>query len=242
LISIEYPRISPLTFQHIPSEDDHLIQLELTNINAAKPDLASYKGFRHFVATECRRIGLYGYIWREPTTRAKILASGSGAQIKALLTFCEELRAEHYIEAFFSESPVEQHVLMKGFSILPSKRKFVQTGVYSDDEYDSQALSSPRNGEARCRSGSAGSDTFYPASPVYLVPHDIKKAPAFFESHSKGPGAAHAENSHMHDYSASGCNEHQPTEERQREKDKALKHVNQHLEELKQHTASSANH
>ncbi len=147
---------------------------------------------------------MYGYVWREPTTRGKILARGTKSQIHELLTFCEELRNEKYIEGYFSESPVDYHVVMKGFCKLPSKRKFVQTGIYSDDEYD-KVLHSPRNSSGTTNdSGGNASESFYPASPVYLVPHEVKNAPAIIHTH----GGTSPRNSASHSTAAHSASIH----------------------------------
>jgi hypothetical protein len=80
-------------------------------------------------------MNLRGYVWRVPRTRASILAVGTRVQINDLIQFCDDLVAEGFIEGFQDERP-KTHVLISGFVKIPSDRRNVITGPYSDPIYD----------------------------------------------------------------------------------------------------------
>jgi hypothetical protein len=65
----------------------------------------------------------------------RIVASGTEAQLDSLLELCEAFVSAGYIETFTQE-PAEKNIVIRGFAKLPSDRRHVQTGTYSDSKDD----------------------------------------------------------------------------------------------------------
>lgn len=128
-------RVAPPLFPRAPPAERYLLQLELTEIDATRSSLSQYRGFRNFIVAKCNELSLVGYIWRVPINRARILVCGTEPRISALIDFCNCLLAEGYMTGFFEQDP-EHNVLINQFVILPSSRRFVRTGLYSDPKDD----------------------------------------------------------------------------------------------------------
>jgi hypothetical protein len=105
--------------------------LKFHNIDGTRFELSPYKGFRNYVKAECDKLGLFGYVWRVPVVHGKICACGTVEQLEGLIELCKAFRRAGYIETF-TEEPVERNILIDGFDKLPSNRRHVQTGTYSD--------------------------------------------------------------------------------------------------------------
>lgn len=120
-----------------PVEDpmEYIAQFKLVRIDGVKPQLAKPSGFRKFVQKECTDIGVKGYVWRVPDVHGKILAVGKRAQMDSLLSFIRRLQTHGFIETFKPEAP-EFAVLNETFDILPSSRRHVKTGGFSDRDLD----------------------------------------------------------------------------------------------------------
>lgn len=80
-------------------------------------------------------MGLKGYVWREPNAHGKILAIGTRYQLDSLISFAQALQHHHFITTFVCENH-EFAVFNESFDILPSRRRHVQTGQYSDQAVD----------------------------------------------------------------------------------------------------------
>ena len=77
-----------------------------------------------------------GYVWRIPNVHAKILARGTRMQLQAVLDFAAQLREHGYVGSYIVESEHDYIVSIDGFDILPSTRKYVETGEGSDKSLD----------------------------------------------------------------------------------------------------------
>ena len=120
---------------------DDFVQLKLVSIDGIRVSLAEWSGFRKFFKSKATDIGLRGYIWRVPITHAAVVATGSKVQIGMLIDFVQELKEHMFIQTFFVERPT-QPILTSTFDILPSQRRRVTTGLYSEKELDEVASQS----------------------------------------------------------------------------------------------------
>ena len=120
---------------------DDFIQLKLVSIDGIRVSLAEWGGFRKFFKSKATDIGLRGYIWRVPITHASVVATGSKVQIDMLIDFVKELKEHMFIQTFVVERPT-QPILTPTFDILPSRRRGVTTGLYSEKELDEDASQS----------------------------------------------------------------------------------------------------
>jgi acylphosphatase len=111
------------------------VQLKLFHIDGTRASLSEHRGFRKFVQVECQKLELKGYVWRVPNVHGKILAIGTRSQLDSLLRFVHDLQQYHFIQTFKPENP-EFAVLTESFDILPSNRRHVETGLYSDQDLD----------------------------------------------------------------------------------------------------------
>ena len=121
-----------------PVEEDratYIVQFKVFQIDGAKSNLSTYRGFRKYVQAECTHIGVQGYVWRIPNVHGRILAKGTRAQLDALLDFVRRLQLYGFIQTFIVETP-ERAVLSASFDILASSRRHVVTGQYSDQALD----------------------------------------------------------------------------------------------------------
>ena len=117
---------------------DDFVQLKLVSIDGIRVTLAEWGGFLKFFKSKATDIGLRGYIWREPITHAAVVATGSKVQIDMLIDFVKELKEHMFIQTFVVERPT-QPILTSTFDILPSRRRRVTTGLYSEKELDEVA-------------------------------------------------------------------------------------------------------
>ena len=129
-----FQRVQPL-HPSVSEQRKYQLQLKLHNIDGTRFELSPYKGFRNYVKAECTEIGLSGYVWRVPRVHGRLLASGTEAQLARLLELCESFVDAGYIETFTQERS-EKNVVIRGFAKLPSNRRHVQTGTYSDTKDD----------------------------------------------------------------------------------------------------------
>jgi acylphosphatase len=120
---------------------DDFVQLKLVSIDEIRVSLAEWGGFRKFFKSKATDIGLRGYIWRVPITHAAVVATGSKVQIDMLIDFVKELKEHMFIQTFVVERPT-QPILTPTFDILPSRRRGVTTGLYSEKELDEVASQS----------------------------------------------------------------------------------------------------
>eukprot|EP01040_Poterioochromonas_malhamensis_P014943 gene14943-16633_t len=121
-----------------PVEEDrtiYIVQLKVYRIDGAKSSLSTYHGFRNYVQAECSGMGLQGYVWRVPNVHGKILAQGTRAQLHSLLDFVRRLKHYGFIQSFRPEK-ADFPVLTDTFDILPSSRRHVETGLFSDEALD----------------------------------------------------------------------------------------------------------
>lgn len=107
----------------------------LIRVDGTRASLSVHRGFRRFVQAECRQRGLRGYVWRVPNVHAKVLATGTRSQLESLLAFVRSLQADGFIETFMPETP-EFAILIADFDILPSTRRHVAKGTFSDPTLD----------------------------------------------------------------------------------------------------------
>jgi acylphosphatase len=131
-----FQRVQPLhATQDTTIQRKYRLQLKLHNIDGTRFELSPYKGFRNYVKAKCTEIGLSGYVWRVPVAHGRLLASGTEAQLDSLLELCEAFVTAGYIETFTHEQ-AEKIIVIRGFAKLPSNRRHVQTGRYSDTKDD----------------------------------------------------------------------------------------------------------
>eukprot|EP01032_Pedospumella_encystans_P008392 gene8392-9969_t len=114
---------------------EFIVQLKLVNIDGTRFELSPFKGFRNYIKFKCDELGLKGYVWRVPVVHGKIVAAGTKAQLDNLIVFCKSLRSAGYIDTFTQE-PAERNILIDSFDKLPSNRRHVQTGTFSDAKDD----------------------------------------------------------------------------------------------------------
>jgi hypothetical protein len=133
--------VAPPNFPSAPPDELFRLQLELIEVDGTRASLSQYRGFRNLVVARCNEMSLDGYVWRVPRTRAKILARGTASQIEDLLRFCHFLRSDGYIRAYVHQKP-EFHIVINGFAKLPSNRRHVLTGDFSDPRDDEVASTS----------------------------------------------------------------------------------------------------
>jgi len=132
-----FQRVQPLhpSVSETSNQRKYRLQLKLHKIDGTRFELSPYKGFRNYVKAKCTEIGLSGYVWRVPVVHGRLLASGTEAQLDRLLELCESFVDAGYIETFTQEPP-EMNIVIRGFAKLPSNRRHVQTGLYSDTKDD----------------------------------------------------------------------------------------------------------
>jgi acylphosphatase len=109
-------------------------QYDLYHVNGALTSLSSHKGFRNYVKHRAINIGVKGFIWRVPDVHAIIIFSGTHEQVRAAEEFLREMQKQGMIEAIARTTPEKQP--FDGFSVLPSVRSKVQTGVFSEKALD----------------------------------------------------------------------------------------------------------
>jgi acylphosphatase len=100
--------------------------------------LSPHKGFRNYVKHRAIAIGVKGFIWRIPNVHASIVISGTYQQVLTAESFLLEMKEQGMIEAIARVKQPEQEPF-DGFSVLPSVRKGVKTGDYSDKALDEVA-------------------------------------------------------------------------------------------------------
>jgi acylphosphatase len=107
----------------------------LEDVNGELTSLSEVNGFRNYVAARMRQMGLKGYIKRVPRQHAKLVVSGTHAQIQDVEDFLGELEEIGMIHGHFREKP-EMIPVSKTFKVLSSDRKYVLTGSYSNPRLD----------------------------------------------------------------------------------------------------------
>eukprot|EP01038_Epipyxis_sp_PR26KG_P012784 gene12784-17140_t len=81
--------------------------------------------------------GLSGFVWRIPHVHGRIIARGTYAQLHSLLDFLNDLIHHGFIEDFAIENNRQDfHIYSNSFTIRPSNRSRVITGLYSDGDLD----------------------------------------------------------------------------------------------------------
>eukprot|EP00981_Chlorochromonas_danica_P010030 scaffold2935_cov154-Ochromonas_danica.AAC.1 len=130
--------VAPVFPTHHAPQEEFILQLKFHSVDGTKFILSEYRGFRNFIVSKATEIGLKGYVWRIPLVHATIVAVGTEDQLRALLTLCKTLRKDLLIQAFTREKP-ERDVLDDAFVKLPSTRRHVRTGKYSDAQDDDVA-------------------------------------------------------------------------------------------------------
>jgi acylphosphatase len=137
--AIQFPQRVPTNAASLrfasPRLPSGIFQLKIYAIDDTLVSLDQYGGFPNLIVTECRQIGLRGYVWRVPITHARILAAGSKEQIDRLLEYLNMLQGRHLFNSFIVEPP-ERPVVTNAFTVLPSTEKGVATGLDSKKELD----------------------------------------------------------------------------------------------------------
>eukprot|EP01038_Epipyxis_sp_PR26KG_P015241 gene15241-20543_t len=121
----------------IPVGTLYILQVKMINIDGTKSGLTQERGFRGFVRRNCSEIGLSGFVWRIPRVHGRIIARGTDAQLRSLLEFLNDLIHHGFIEDFAIENNRQDfHIYSNSFTIMPSNRPRVVTGLYSDGDLD----------------------------------------------------------------------------------------------------------
>jgi len=87
---------------------------------------------KHF----CDEFGLYGFVWREPVTRGRILVRGTEEQIKKLFALLSSLRHDGFFDGWNTERRQDFDIIDDSFVVKPSFRPKVKTEDYSDRAMD----------------------------------------------------------------------------------------------------------
>lgn len=80
-------------------------------------------------------MGLKGYIKRVPRQHAKLVVTGTPAQITEVEDFLAEMEDQGMLHGHFREAP-EMIPVSRTFKVLSSGRRYVLTGSYSDAALD----------------------------------------------------------------------------------------------------------
>lgn len=123
------------TYGHLHHHDE-TNQYHLEDVNGSILSLSEAKGFRHYVASRIREMGLKGYIKRVPRQHAKLVVTGTRAQLQEVEDFLEEMEEQGLIHGHFREKQPDMIPISKTFKVLSSDRKYVMTGSYSDKNLD----------------------------------------------------------------------------------------------------------
>lgn len=115
----------------------------LMSIDGTKARLFNSKGFRNLVKQKADALGLTGGIYRVPTHHAEVSIHGTTDQLEGFSKFLGELQSEEYIKSFEIKVDVKPASMFipTAFQILPSLRRHVKTGEYSDPTLDADARS-----------------------------------------------------------------------------------------------------
>ena len=107
----------------------------MEDVNGSITGLSETKGFRNYVASRIRAMGLKGYIKRVPRRHAKLVVTGTPSQITEVEEFLAEMEDQRMLHGHFREPP-EKIPMSRTFKVLSSNRRFVLTGTYSDARLD----------------------------------------------------------------------------------------------------------
>jgi acylphosphatase len=128
--------MAPLYPPMLRPDTRFVLQIQVNEIDGARSGLTEDRGFRRFVQRRCTEYGLSGFVWRVPRVHGKILACGLPAQLDQLLVFVEDLRIHGFIKSYMIDERHDFRIAANTFSVLPSTRRHVITGVYSDAQLD----------------------------------------------------------------------------------------------------------
>eukprot|EP01033_Poteriospumella_lacustris_P011519 gene11519-8203_t len=84
-------------------EETH--QYHLEDVNGSITGLSETKGFRNYVASRIRAMGLKGYIKRVPRQHAKLVVTGTPTQIAEVEEFLAEMEDQGMLHGHFREPP-----------------------------------------------------------------------------------------------------------------------------------------